>query len=272
MGHNGGVIVDLALVRRVEGTAARWTARQVEALCSVTSVGSPCHVDLDGGVLAAMGHGRYVNRAVGLGFGELSPTDLVDQLEAFYAARDLDPMLELSPWVAPGLVDELRARSYSVAWFRNVYVHAMDRLPPRSRVLTIDEVDDDDEMEEWSAILGAEADPGSEARARSDEFCQAMHRVHGSIDLMARLDGKAVACGSLAVVHGVGWLGGAATLPQQRGRGAQHALVVERLHRARRDGCVLAAVTAVPGGSSARNLERLGFELLYTQPVLSRIS
>ena len=34
--------------------------------------------------------------------------------------------------------------------------------------------------------------------------------------------------------------------------------------------CDFAACTAVPDGQSARNLERLGFQLLYTQTVLTQ--
>lgn len=264
------MIVDLPLVRRVEGTAARWAARQVDALCQTLADDTPCRQELDGGLLAAMGPGRYVNRGVGLGLGDLPAAALLDQVEAFFTGRGLPPALELTPWASAELVAELRSRGYGVEWFRNVYAHQLDRLPPKARTVAIEEVGDDDDEAEWTAILGAEAEPGSEARARSDEFCRAMHRVPGSIDLLARADGRAIGCGSLTVVHGVGWLGGAATLPQQRGRGAQLALVVERLHRARRDGCTFAAVTALPGGSSARNLERLGFQLLYTQPVFSR--
>jgi GNAT superfamily N-acetyltransferase len=84
------------------------------------------------------------------------------------------------------------------------------------------------------------------------------------------LDGRPVGTGSLTPIRTVAWLGGASTLPEARGRGAQHALLVDRLHRAQRMGCTLAAVTAVPDGVSARNLLRVGFQLLYTQAVMTR--
>ena len=47
-------------------------------------------------------------------------------------------------------------------------------------------------------------------------------------------------------------------------------LLIDRLHRASRMGCRMAAVTAVPDGVSARNLLRVGFQLLYTQAVMTR--
>ena len=72
------------------------------------------------------------------------------------------------------------------------------------------------------------------------------------------------------MIDAVGWLGGAATLPENRGRGLQQALVEQRLRLAAAEGCDLAAATALPDGQSARNLVRFGFRLLYTQVVLTR--
>ncbi len=262
------MIIDTALVLRMERTAARLTAMEVESLAE-TVPGSVAHWHpLDGGVAAAMGPGRYVNRAVGAVFGDATPDELLDELEAFYAAAGLPPSLEVCPWASADLVTALRARGYSVEWFRNVYAHGLRGLPPRGRV-QIDDVGDDTEAE-WTAILGSQFAPDSPERQTSDEFCAAMHRVPGRQNLVAVIDGKAVGTGSLTPVRTVAWLGGAATLPEARGRGAQHALLVDRLHRAARMGCRLAAVTAVPDGVSARNLLRVGFQLLYTQAVMTR--
>ena len=135
--------------------------------------------------------------------------------------------------------------------------------------MQIDDVGDDLEAE-WTAILGSQFPAGSDARTTSDEFCAAVHRVPGAQNLVATIDGKPVGTGSLTPVRTVAWLGGASTLPEARGRGAQHALLIDRLHRASRMGCTLAAVTAVPDGVSARNLLRVGFQLLYTQAVMTR--
>ena len=262
------MIVDATLVHRVEGSAARLTAMEVESLATVAPHTGARWRAIDGGVAAAMGPGRYVNRAVGVVFGDLRPHTLLDELEAFYGDLDLPASLEVCPWAAPELVTALRERDYRVQWFRNVYAHSLRTLPPRAR-LPIVEVADDLEAE-WTAILGSQTEAGSPARAVSDEFCVARYRVAGAENLVAMLDDRAVATGTLTAVRTVAWFGGAATLPEARGRGAQHALLIDRLHRARRMGCTLAAVTAVPDGVSARNLLRVGFQLLYTQAVMTR--
>jgi hypothetical protein len=50
----------------------------------------------------------------------------------------------------------------------------------------------------------------------------------------------------------------------------QSALLAKRLAAAGRAGCDVAAVTTQPGSRSAENLQRRGFERLYTRAVLER--
>ena len=262
------VIVDAALVRHVESAAARLTAWHVDALRGQDQ-GDAKWQALDSGVLAAMGRGRYVNRGVGLGLGDTPAEELLDTLELFYDDADLPPMLEVCPWVDTALVDDLRRRGYVVQWFRNVYAHSLRTLPPRASMAVV-EVQDGAMEDEWTAIIGSQFEAESAARRNSDEFCAALRTMQRSMDLVALLDERPIATGSITPVRTVAWLGGASTLPEARGRGAQHALLIDRLHRAARMGCKVAAVTATPDGVSARNLLRVGFRLLYTQAVMAR--
>jgi GNAT superfamily N-acetyltransferase len=262
------VIVDAALVQRVERSGARHTAMEVDSLATVVPSSGAHRRTIGSGIAAAMGPGRYVNRAVGAVFGHDEPTAFLDQLEAFYRNAGLPPSLEVCPWAPTELVSELRARGYVVEWFRNVYARGLRTLPSRPR-FDIKEVGEELEFA-WAAILGSAFDEGTPQRTNSDEFCAAVHRVPGAQDLVAMLDGRPVGTGSLTAIGTIAWLGGASTLPEARGRGAQHALLIDRLHRAHRMGCTLAAVTAVPDGVSARNLLRVGFQLLYTQAVMTR--
>lgn len=55
-----------------------------------------------------------------------------------------------------------------------------------------------------------------------------------------------------------------------RGRGIQAALLRERLRRAWEGGCEYAAISATPGSTSARNIERQGFRLAYTRLSLEK--
>jgi GNAT superfamily N-acetyltransferase len=58
--------------------------------------------------------------------------------------------------------------------------------------------------------------------------------------------------------------------PAFRRRGVQSALLAARVADATAAGCDLAAVTAQPGSPSHRNVQRRGFDLLYTRAVLIR--
>ncbi len=63
---------------------------------------------------------------------------------------------------------------------------------------------------------------------------------------------------------------GAATLPAHRRRGVQGALLAARLAEAREAGCDVAVVTTQPGSKSQENVQRQGFDLLYTRAILVR--
>lgn len=82
--------------------------------------------------------------------------------------------------------------------------------------------------------------------------------------------GAAVVAGgaSLRLSNGVAQLAGAATLPEHRRQGVQSALLSERLADAAREGCDVAVVTTEPGSKSQQNVQKIGFELLYSRAVL----
>jgi len=60
-------------------------------------------------------------------------------------------------------------------------------------------------------------------------------------------------------------MAGASTLPESRRRGAQSALLRDRLQLARNSGCSIAMMGAAPGSQSQRNAQKNGFEIAYTR-------
>jgi ribosomal protein S18 acetylase RimI-like enzyme len=95
----------------------------------------------------------------------------------------------------------------------------------------------------------------------------AVDRVSGSLYLAA-VDGAAAAAAALTVADGVGYLANAATFPAFRRRGCQTALIEARVADAADAGCELVTSGAEFGSASQRNLERAGFRVAYTKPVL----
>lgn len=262
--------IDRALVRLVEGSGAAIAAQQARAIATIAPESGAAAQPLDGGELIAFGPGRYVNRAMGVGLGDAGADDVVAAIDAFYRERGMAPSLELSPWARSPVIELLGASGYRTERFRNVYVAALPvesaRPIARHHVAPMTAAT----AAARKAMLAGDAPDDSDARRVSDEMCDATATMPDPQAFVAMVDGNPVACGSLTVADGVGWLGAAATFPSHRGRGLQTALLDHRLRLAHRLGCELAAATALPDGQSASNLIACGFQLLYTQAVLTR--
>lgn len=259
---------DFELARRIEHSAATATASQAKALAESSPISGAFAKELDGGALIAFGPGRYVNRAIGVGFGGTAAMEIVDGLNGFYGDRGMSPSLELSPLADAELLQALTADGYVLERFRNVYAHDLSGVAAAGRevIVSLAQSTADDRRR----ILSGNAYDGTDARRISDEFCDALAHVDGKHDFVAMLDGMTAACGTLTVIDDIGWIGGAATLEAHQGKGLQSALVNHRLRLASELGCDLVAATALPEGRSAQNLVRLGFQLLYTQAVLTK--
>lgn len=121
------------------------------------------------------------------------------------------------------------------------------------------------EVGAWSEVIAVaadlEADVGAAFRDLEPQLARAAHHHR----FVAELDGEVIGAASLHVHHHVGWLRAGTVLPAHRGRGVQRALIEARLQHARRLGCDLAGASASADGSSARNLERVGGQVVATR-------
>jgi len=115
---------------------------------------------------------------------------------------------------------------------------------------------------------------GSDARVVSrdalDRTVGDLATAPGFASYLAYRDGVVAGAGSMGICDGVAQLCGAATAPVYPRRGIQTALLSSRLADAARQGCDIAVVTTQPGSKSQQNVQRRGFELLYTRAILVR--
>lgn len=256
---------DAAAIARLERSAAAQAELSALALpapaASVASFGD--------GVLVAMGPGRYVNRAVGITLRDLTDHDL-DEVEAFFAEASVPAAVELSSLAPASTVTQLSQRGYRLDWFRSVFATPPTSGDTSPTSLRVREVTDSD-VAEWLDVLATgNGAIVAEQRAVSDEFAIANRTVRHTTNYLAFDGDVAVGCGSVQVVDGVAWLGGAATLPQHRSRGVQLALLQARMQAAAGSGATLIAASALTNGASARNLQRAGLHHVFTQAVVSR--
>lgn len=110
---------------------------------------------------------------------------------------------------------------------------------------------------------------GYQAPPTVSRYLAVEHQLPGIRRFVASVGGEGIAAAAMSVHQGVVVLGGAATRPRQRSRGAQSALLHHRLREATQSGCHLAVATVTPGTVSARNLTRAGFTVL-PRPVWRR--
>jgi GNAT superfamily N-acetyltransferase len=130
-----------------------------------------------------------------------------------------------------------------------------------------------DRVEEFSIareIAWSTADSTDEQLARIRETLperwEWRQRVGHAVTFLAYVDGEPVATGDMVLLPFAGFLSGATTLPDYRGRGAFSALVRARWDEAVRRGTPALAVGA--GKMSRPILERIGFTTVAEQHLL----
>lgn len=104
-----------------------------------------------------------------------------------------------------------------------------------------------------------------------EPFNKVVGGTPGCVFYLARRAGNVAGCGMVRLSDGLAQLGGASTLPAERRRGVQSALLRARLADAAASGADLAVVTTEPASKSQQNVQRAGFALLYARAILRRM-
>ena len=233
------------------------------------SWGSEVH-PFAGGWLVLAGLGMYINQAMAAGIDdELSQADL-DLLLERSRVIGVAPTIEVTSINLPQGVRRIREQGFvhdpmcDIACLtRSVTPTAID-APDDVVVRPIESEADSHLWQETSAIGWGHTT--AEARKASDAFAAAAHALDNEHMVVALdpVDGRPVGCASMTVRDKVAMLAGMSTIPVERRRGVQAALIRYRLTEARRLGCDLAVTTATRGSASERNLQRHGFDPMTT--------
>lgn len=215
----------------------------------------------------------YVNQLMAAGIEtDLAVADL-ELVRDFSVARSVAPVVE---------VTSITLDRNETSLLQHGFVH--DRaaevtclaMPVDGPVVVLDQVGDHVDIRPvtstadprlWQATSALGWQHGtSDARRASDAFAAAAYASDDEHMVVAldSTDGRPLGCASMTVRDGVAVLGGMSTLPSERRRGVQAALLQHRLARAHRLGCDLAITTALAGGASERNLRRHGFQPVTT--------
>ena len=126
-------------------------------------------------------------------------------------------------------------------------------------------------LEAWVKVFADTASQGfSFDAAVVERVVRDFATARGVTLFLARRNGEPAGAASMRIDTGIAQLCGAATLPSQRRRGVQSALLRHRLRHAAAAGCDVGVVTTQPGSKSQQNVQALQFSLLYARNVFVR--
>jgi GNAT superfamily N-acetyltransferase len=263
----------IALAERIERAEAQLITMATEA--ARLRVGDSAFVrPIAGGAACYAEEGSPLNKIVALGFGGMPGDDVLDEIEQAFAARQTPTQVELSNLGDLEIGAALTARGYQLVSFENVLGRSLDgelQPPPHG----IDVRLSDDPAAYLDVVVDGFAHPDEEGVPSHEDFprevigrAMADMEKAGVTSYLAFREGVVAGGGSIRMYEGVAQLTGAATAPAHRRRGVQTALLSTRLADAVRAGCDISVVTTQPGSKSQQNVQRRGFQLLYTRAVL----
>jgi GNAT superfamily N-acetyltransferase len=253
------------LVARLEDIDARNSVAFALALSAIDRDWGTETLAVAGGQLVLCGPGLYVNRAIAAGITQPLRDADIGLIVHRSAAVGVPAAVEVTPATHADSVALLGAHRFVHDADRDVtaLVRMLDDLPEQlSRdgitVIAIAERS----LREWQDTSALGWGQSTEAARRpADAFAAAAAEVDGEGMLIAidTTDGRPLGVASMTIRDELATLGGMSTIPAERGRGVQAALILHRLALAKAAGCTIATSTTVVGGASERNVQRFGF-------------
>ncbi|HEX5424682.1 MAG TPA: GNAT family N-acetyltransferase [Candidatus Acidoferrales bacterium] len=264
--------IDLDLVRRLEMASALSGKTCADAAQKFHPELGAASEEIAGGIAVYAGVDSPVTQAVGVGLNGPVVDAELDRLEHFFQSRGAATAIELCPFAGLPLYEALAKREYRLVEVSNVLFRELNPAdsfpPPPSGVTVRPALPDDEKLFTQTVAQGfAEIAPVTQPLL---DVMEGFFHSKGNHPFLAFVEGIAAGGASAFAFDGVAGMFGASTLPQFRGRSVQTALLSARLNWAVRHGCDLAKGITLPGSTSHRNHERLGFRVAYTRTKLTR--
>jgi len=260
---------DRELSQRLERTEARANADFVDTRARIDLASGAERIEVGGAYAMFDGAESPLTQTFGLGMFEETTPEHLDELEAFFHRRAAPVFHEVSPLADPSLMALLSGRGYqpielTSVMFRDLNESAID-FAPRDAELTT-RVAAADEADVWARTSAAGWTSEHEGLGEfMFNFGRISAQCSGAFPYLVELGITPIATGMLFIYDDVCMLAGASTIPDGRNRGAQTALLEDRLSFAASKGCRLAIMGASPGSQSQRNAQKNGFQIAYTR-------
>jgi GNAT superfamily N-acetyltransferase len=270
---------DTALAGRIERAEAQLIAKASEAARCRPAGTAGFTIPIAGGVASFAEEGSPFNKVAGLGFGGVPGPAALEEIEQAFSACGAPVQIELAHLADPTIGVLLTERGYRLVSFENVLGLALTGTPERVTPPGIEvRRSSEDEFGSWLEVqIEGVAHPDTQGVPGHEEFPrEVIERAErdfaaaGVMRYAALHDGVMAGGASFHLAEGIAQLTGAATAPAHRRQGIQTALLSARLADAAAVGCDIAVVTTQPGSKSQQNVQRQGFDLLYTRAILVR--
>lgn len=259
---------DLELAARIEAISAAEMRAFAESSAALFPELGASWLAVAGGIAGFCGPDSAVNGTVGVAVGSVVTEADIAEVERYFLDRGARPALSACPLADPSLAQWLTARGWVMTGFENVLVRTLapdaDIADPNPGV-EIRIAHTAEELAQWAELVAVGFSAPELPTEAEYRLGRAAVGIPGRTFLTAYVDGSLAGTAELAVADGVGWLSADTTLPRFRGMGVQQSLQRARLTIARDAGCDLAVTESVPGSGSQRNMERLGFRVVYTR-------
>ena len=248
---------DEQLYARLHRRSKTMAAEMAEA---ASKAGIPGEVFLDVGDSYAIfaGNGSPLTQ----GGGSFSSTEL-EAIQAFYSRHACGWEAIVTPFTSVDSFNRLLSLGATAMNWETVLTRDLGDLPSEDigggRFVEAEA----GTLSVWSEV-GRRGFFGEESNPVAEELARVLEHMTGYRRYIGYLDDEPAGAAAMSIRDGVVFLGGMATLPKFRRRGLQTAAIARRLRDAL--GIAdLATMGAVPGSSSQRNAERLGFQVAWTQ-------
>jgi GNAT superfamily N-acetyltransferase len=215
--------------------------------------------------VADLPRSRIFNHVFGLGQATPATDEQLDWIADFYGEETY--FVALAPDAEPGdLAARLEARGFEADYAWTKFRRGVEPPSPVETELRVEPIGPQ-HARDFGRVVAA----GFELPEFTARWFAALFARPRWTCFIAFAGDEPAAAGTLFVCRGVGWLSFAATLPEFRRRGAQSALLAERIRAAAELGCstVVGETGALEEGReshSYRNIVRAGFEPVYDRP------
>lgn len=262
------IFSDKNLSQKLERTEARSGAALVETRARILAASAAEWIEVAGAYAIFDGIESPLTQTFGLGLDKISKTELA-KIEEFFTLRGAKICHEISPLADASLMPLLNKRGYEPIELSNVMFMPIDsnfKLDASRNQLMRTRIIRPGEEKIWAKTSAQGW--ASVAHGLSEfmlEFGMISAQCPGGFPFIAELGAQPIATGMLFIFDDVALLAGASTITQNRGQGAQQALLDSRLQFAKNHGCKMAMMCADPGSQSQRNAEKYGFHIAYTR-------